>query len=451
MIAIFVIAVTLQGLAMLVDEAWFHRRRGLPRWERIGHPLDTLTIVLCLGWLLATHPGSPSALPIYAGLAIASTLFVTKDEPVHARVCGPGEHWLHSILFVLHPIVLAAFGLVWWAGHRELLIGQLAVTGAFLVYQVVYWNIFATPRAATPAVNNDWYADLGARWYTAEDTPIALLRAESRHRNPWIAARIAQDLGDRRATVLDLGCGAGFLSNYLGERGHQVVGLDPTARNLEVARLHDRTGRVAYCMGDARELPFADGSFDVVCAMDLLEHVEDPARVVAEASRVLAPSGLLFFHTFNRNWLAKLVVIKGVEWFVSNTPKDLHVLRLFITPDELTAMLRATELEPVELVGSRPRFRWPLWRMLATGKVGDDFAFTFSRSTKLGFTGVARKVRVSAVRGEPALGVAEVGIQLGLTIAPQPGFAREQLRQAHDVQAEPRDDSRALPTVDRLE
>ena len=54
-------------------------------------------------------------------------------------------------------------------------------------------------------------------------------------------------------------------------------------------------------------------------------------------------------------------------------------------------MLDAHGLELVELRGSRPRFRWPLWRMLFTGNVGDDFAFTFTRSTKLGFTGVARK------------------------------------------------------------
>jgi 2-polyprenyl-6-hydroxyphenyl methylase/3-demethylubiquinone-9 3-methyltransferase len=125
--------------------------------------------------------------------------------------------------------------------------------------------------------------------------------------------------------------------------------------------------------------------------MDLLEHVEEPHRLIAEASRVLRPGGKFFFHTFNRNWLANLIVIKGVEWFVKNTPSDLHVLRLFHTPAELTAMLRARGLDIVDLRGSRPRFRWPLWRMLVTGRVGDDFAFTFTPSTKLGYTGIAKK------------------------------------------------------------
>jgi 2-polyprenyl-6-hydroxyphenyl methylase/3-demethylubiquinone-9 3-methyltransferase len=375
---------------MVVDDLWFHRRRRLPRWERIGHPLDTLTLVACLLWLVVTRPEMPWALPVYAGLAVFSMAFVTKDEPVHARLCGGGEQWLHANLFLLHPIVLLAAAIVWRAGHVELVVGQLVATALFLVHQVVYWNVLTRDVDVPSAVNNDWYAALGARWYTADDTPIALLRAEARHRNPWIAAEIVRHRGEG-AAVLDLGCGAGFLTNYLAERAHHVTGIDSTAESLEVARRHDRTGRVAYRVGDACALPFADASFDVVCAMDLLEHVEEPARLIGEASRVLAPSGLFFFHTFNRNWLANAIVIRGVEWFVRNTPDDLHVLRLFRTPEEVTRMLRTHGLEPLRIVGHRPRFRWPLWRMLATGRVGDDFEFTFTRSLRLGFAGYACK------------------------------------------------------------
>ena len=381
MTALYVLPLALQGIAMLVDEAWFHRRRGLPRWERIGHPLDTLTIIACLGWLLAG-----GGLAGYVVLAIGSTLFVTKDEPVHARLCSGGEQWLHAVLFALHPVVLAAFVML----PEPLLVGELIVTSGFLVYQAVYWNV-PRRRPAQHDVNNTWYADLGSRWYEAEDTPIALLRAEARHRNPWIAGEIARVLGRGPRDVLDLGCGAGFLANDLAARGHRVTGVDTTAENLSVARARDTTRSVAYRIGDATALPFADASFDVVCAMDLLEHVEQPERLVREAARVLRPGGMLFFHTFNRTWLANLIVIKGVEAFVANTPKDLHVLRLFIPPADLAAMCRDAGLDIVDLRGSRPRFRWPLWRMLATGKVGDDFAFTFTRSTALGYTGYARR------------------------------------------------------------
>jgi 2-polyprenyl-3-methyl-5-hydroxy-6-metoxy-1,4-benzoquinol methylase len=289
MVAIFVAAVVPQAIAMLVDELWFHRRRGLGRWERIGHPLDTLTIVACLAWLLIASPSDPIALPIYVGLAISSTLFVTKDESIHARECGGGEQWLHAVLFALHPIVLAAFGLVWWSGHDALLAGQLVVTLGFLGYQVLYWNVLRRP---VEQVNNAWYADLGARWYTAADTPIALLRAESRHRNPWIAEQIEQRHG-RGARVLDLGCGGGFLSNYLAERGHRVAGIDTTPENLAIATRHDRSGRVAYVVGDACALPFADASFDVVMSNGVVNLSLRKGRVFAEAARVLRPGGRL--------------------------------------------------------------------------------------------------------------------------------------------------------------
>ncbi len=246
-------------------------------------------------------------------------------------------------------------------------------------------------KTALRPVNNAIYEALGDRWYDADDDPLALLRAESRHRNPWVAARIDDALGVGTRAVLDVGCGAGFLANDLAARGHRVTGLDAAADSLAVARAHDATGTVDYQHGDALALPYADGSFDVVCAMDFLEHVEEPARAIAEAGRVLAPGGLFFFHTFNRTWLAWLVVIKGVEWFVRNTPHDMHVLRLFLRPDEVAAMCRAARLEPVELRGSRPRFGAAMLRMLATGRVGDGFTFTSTRSTRLGYTGYARR------------------------------------------------------------
>jgi 2-polyprenyl-6-hydroxyphenyl methylase/3-demethylubiquinone-9 3-methyltransferase len=380
--------VALQGAAMLVDEAVCHRRRGLPRWERIGHPLDTLTLVACLAWLLATRP-SPGTLAAYVGLAAFSTLFVTKDEPVHARLCRGGEQWLHAVLFALHPIVLAAAGAAWWTGHRTLLAVQLAATAAFGVYQAVYWNFVRRPDKVRPApVNNAIYDELGEQWYDTDASPLALLRAESRHRNPWLA----EILGPGRRDVLDVGCGAGYLANDLAARGHRVTGIDLSADALAVARGHDRTRSVDYVVGDACALPFGDARFDAVCAMDLLEHVTAPDQVIAQAARVVRPGGLVFFHTFNRTWQAHLIVIKGVEWFVRNTPKDLHVIELFRAPEEVAAMCRRVGLVPACLHGSRPRLRWPLWRMLFTGKVGDDFAFTFTRSTKLGYTGYARKL-----------------------------------------------------------
>jgi 2-polyprenyl-6-hydroxyphenyl methylase/3-demethylubiquinone-9 3-methyltransferase len=248
-------------------------------------------------------------------------------------------------------------------------------------------------------VNNGIYSELGEQWYTSEDSPVALLRAESKLRNPWLAARLHEEFadafgdafGDRACRVLDVGCGAGFLSNDLAARGAEVTGIDTAKDALAVAHEHDASGRARYVEGDALSLPFESGSFDAVCAMDFLEHVERPERAIAEASRVLVPGGLFFFHTFNRSALSWLVIIKGVEWFVQNAPPHMHVLRLFLKPEEVRAACLAHGFESPRLVGVRPRVTSPLWKMLLTGRVAPDFAFTFTRSTRLAYTGVARK------------------------------------------------------------
>jgi len=130
----------LQAALMLVDEFHFHHQRRLPRWERIGHPLDTLSVLACYAMTLVLSPGERE-LAVFAAAAAFSCLFITKDEIVHAKVCGPGEHWLHAALFVLHPIALGLAAWLWArGGHRMLLVGQTALTSAFGLYQTVYWN-----------------------------------------------------------------------------------------------------------------------------------------------------------------------------------------------------------------------------------------------------------------------------------------------------------------------
>ena len=148
----------LQVLCMGGDELYFHRQRGLPRWERWGHPLDTLTALLCLLWLWFVPP-SGQAVAVYAGLALFSSLFITKDEWVHHHHCPAGEHWLHALLFVLHPLVLLGAGLLWpaahgqvspwlhWAGwERAFLLGNLLLMSSFGLYQLIYWNLLWKPR-----------------------------------------------------------------------------------------------------------------------------------------------------------------------------------------------------------------------------------------------------------------------------------------------------------------
>ena len=137
---ILLLPMALQGGVIAIDEH-LHRRRGLPRWERLGHPLDTLTVLagLALTWL----PPTPVALKIFVGWAVFSCLFVTKDEAVHVALCSPREQWLHALLFMLHPLVFAAFGWSWYeARGAEYRLAYFVLTAVFLVYQTVYWNFW---------------------------------------------------------------------------------------------------------------------------------------------------------------------------------------------------------------------------------------------------------------------------------------------------------------------
>ncbi len=160
---LLLVPVCLQMVCMALDEIYFHRERGLPRWERIGHPLDTLTVLLCLLWLVLVQPG-PGALASYVGLSLFSCLFVTKDEGIHLTYCCVMEQRLHAVLFILHPLVLLSSGLLWPAAHgmrdvmprwihyaggeRLLLTSLCAVVFGFGLFQFVYWNLLCNcPKA----------------------------------------------------------------------------------------------------------------------------------------------------------------------------------------------------------------------------------------------------------------------------------------------------------------
>ena len=129
--------------------------------------------------------------------------------------------------------------------------------------------------------------------------------------------------------------------------------------------------------------------------MDVLEHVENPTELIQEASRVLKPGGLFFFHTFNRNWLSYLVIIKGVEWFVRNTPPHMHVYNLFITPNELTTICSLHMIHMKQMNGFAPKvLSKAFWKMLATRKVPENFEFHFVKNTSTGYCGYGQKSNI---------------------------------------------------------
>ncbi len=143
---LYLVPFVLQGLLMFFDEFYFHRKRGLPKWERIGHPLDTLTVLICFWFLLVNEP-TDFNLKVAIGLMAFSCLFITKDEFVHTQECSASENWLHSALFVLHPITFLSAALI-WLNHMDpnILKFQAFLVFGFMLYQAGYWGIFAKSK-----------------------------------------------------------------------------------------------------------------------------------------------------------------------------------------------------------------------------------------------------------------------------------------------------------------
>lgn len=245
--------------------------------------------------------------------------------------------------------------------------------------------------SALPSINNSFYDELNDRWYGDDSHIIALLRTEAHLKLDYVRSVCQANAVPEAADVLDVGCGAGFISNKLAEEGYRLTGIDQSASSLRVAERH-ASKEVRYVQADAMALPFPAASFDVVLLLDVLEHVEDPAAVIAEAVRVLKDGGLLFFHTFNRTEMARWLAIKAVSLLAKDSPAHFHVWQLFITPAELSEMCRVRGASVQQMRGIKPRIlHWPFWSSVIRRRVHPDFAFSYTSNLQLGYIGVAVK------------------------------------------------------------
>ncbi len=155
-------------------------------------------------------------------------------------------------------------------------------------------------------------------------------------------------------TVLDIGCGGGILSESMAGLGASVTGIDLSEKALGVARLHllESGKTVDYRMISAEDLAAqAPASFDVVTCMEMLEHVPDPASIIAACSALAKPGGHVFFSTINRNLKAYLFAVLGAEYILRMLPKGTHDYAKFLRPSELSRWARSVNLEPDDLIG----------------------------------------------------------------------------------------------------
>lgn len=155
-------------------------------------------------------------------------------------------------------------------------------------------------------------------------------------------------------TVLDVGCGGGILAESMAARGANVTGIDMGEAPLEVARLHllESGQQVDYRRVPVEELAEEmPGHFDVVTCMEMLEHVPDPASVVAACATLVKPGGQVFFSTLNRNPKSYLLAIIGAEYVLRMLPKGTHDYAKFIRPSELSRWIREAGLDSNDITG----------------------------------------------------------------------------------------------------
>jgi 2-polyprenyl-6-hydroxyphenyl methylase/3-demethylubiquinone-9 3-methyltransferase len=222
---------------------------------------------------------------------------------------------------------------------------------------------------------------LASTWWEAEG-PMRALHAMNPARLAWIrdeaTAHFGLDPHETRIlsgrTALDIGCGGGLLSEPLARLGAMVTGIDPAAENIGVAKRHaeDAGLSIDYRAETVEEVAERGESFDLVFAMEVVEHVADVPSFMRSCAQVLRPGGLMLMSTLNRTLRSFALAIVGAEYVLRWLPRGTHDWEKFLTPRELAA-----EMEDAGLVPLRPkglffdplRFEWRLSRDTAVNYV----------------------------------------------------------------------------------
>ncbi|HEY6026041.1 MAG TPA: bifunctional 2-polyprenyl-6-hydroxyphenol methylase/3-demethylubiquinol 3-O-methyltransferase UbiG, partial [Pseudolabrys sp.] len=200
------------------------------------------------------------------------------------------------------------------------------------------------------------FARMAATWWDPRG-PMAPLHKLNPVRLAYIRDRAAERFGRdpkllgclKGLRMLDIGCGAGILSEPLARLGADLVGVDPAAENIEAARVHAADGGVAvdYRATTAEALAEAGERFDVVLAMEVVEHVVDVPAFVATCASMVRPGGLLMMATLNRTLKSFALAIVGAEYVLRWVPRGTHQWDKFVKPEELETAIEAAGLQVI--------------------------------------------------------------------------------------------------------
>jgi len=206
-----------------------------------------------------------------------------------------------------------------------------------------------------PPLRNDqaMYRSYAAEWWTGRHRWLRTMHNLVPPRLKYFDGIVSDWRG---MSVLDLGCGGGFMAEALARRGAKVIGVDPSAPAIEAAREHAKAEGLAidYQVGTGEAIPAPDESFDCVVVVDVFEHVADVSIVLDEIRRVLKPGGLLLFDTLNRTKVSAFIFVTLGEDILRIGPRGTHDPAKFIKPSELQAMLTEARFDAAPVAGLGP-------------------------------------------------------------------------------------------------
>lgn len=198
------------------------------------------------------------------------------------------------------------------------------------------------------------FGALAADWWDPKGSSAMLHKlnpARLQYVRQQVDAHFATDPRDRRPLagkrVLDVGCGAGLLTEPLARLGGVVTGVDAAPENIEAAKAH-AAGQgltIDYVAGDIAALDL--GAFDLITSMEVVEHVTDPSAFIDALAARLAPNGLLILSTPNRTAASRLLLVEAAER-IGMVPRGTHDWDKFLKPEELTLIVEAAGLEVID-------------------------------------------------------------------------------------------------------
>lgn len=236
----------------------------------------------------------------------------------------------------------------------------------------------STDAASVDPAETARFDALAERWWDA-DGPMRPLHRLNPVRLDYIRGHLLRHFGLaahelrplQGLRLVDVGCGAGLLSEPLARLGATVTGIDVSGENIQVARRHAAASglEIDYRLASAESLAADGARFDVLVSMEVVEHVADLGGFLAAASALLTPGGAAFFATLNRTAKAYLTAILGAEYVLRWLPRGTHRWDRFVKPAELRRHLRANGVEIVDVTGVTFDVMARAWRTSADRSV----------------------------------------------------------------------------------